>query len=90
MRDELLATSEIPKFDRLIGADGKERPAKQPRDKARRQDIAAFGSAFVAAGYQELAWTDLPDDLRQSMLKAGISQKTATVVKEPEYEPTGR
>jgi ParB-like chromosome segregation protein Spo0J len=88
VRDELLATSEIPKFDRLIGADGKERPAKQPRDKARRQDIAAFGSAFVAAGYQELAWTDLPDDLRQSMVKAGISQKTVTVLKEPEYEPT--
>ena len=29
VRDKLEATSEIPKFDRLIGADGKGRPVKQ-------------------------------------------------------------
>jgi len=29
VREKLEATSEIPKFDRLIGADGKERPVKQ-------------------------------------------------------------
>src|SRR5215472_1852678 len=34
VRGDLLATSEIPKLDRLIGADGKERPAKQPRRRA--------------------------------------------------------
>ena len=34
VRKRLEATSEIPKFDRLIGADGKERPTKQPRSPA--------------------------------------------------------
>lgn len=31
VREKLEATLEIPKLDRLIGADGKERPVKQPR-----------------------------------------------------------
>ena len=31
IREKLEATSEIPKFDRLIGTDGKERPVKQNR-----------------------------------------------------------
>ncbi|SRR6266496_4476832 len=31
VRGELEATSEIPKLNRLVGADGKERPAKRPR-----------------------------------------------------------
>lgn len=30
IREELEATSEIPKFDKTIGADGKERPARRP------------------------------------------------------------
>ena len=30
MRDKLEATSEIPKFDRTTGADGKSRPARRP------------------------------------------------------------
>jgi len=34
LREKLEATSEIPKFDRLIGADGKERPVKQKRAPA--------------------------------------------------------
>jgi ParB-like chromosome segregation protein Spo0J len=34
LRDELEATSEIPKFERLIGADGKERPVRQKRAPA--------------------------------------------------------
>jgi ParB-like chromosome segregation protein Spo0J len=35
VRDDLESTSEIPKFDRLVGKDGKARPRKQPR-KARK------------------------------------------------------
>ena len=34
VRARLESTSEIPKFDRLIGADGKERPTKQTRPPA--------------------------------------------------------
>jgi hypothetical protein len=34
VREELERTCEIPKFERLIGADGKERPTKQPRRPA--------------------------------------------------------
>ena len=38
VRDDLEATSEIPKLDRLVGKDGKTRPRKQPR---KRRDWAA-------------------------------------------------
>ncbi|MCZ6763731.1 MAG: ParB N-terminal domain-containing protein, partial [Alphaproteobacteria bacterium] len=34
VRSQLEATSEIPKLDKLIGADGKERPVKQKRPPA--------------------------------------------------------
>jgi ParB-like chromosome segregation protein Spo0J len=33
VRDDLEATSEIPKLDRLVGKDGKSRPRKQPRKR---------------------------------------------------------
>jgi ParB-like chromosome segregation protein Spo0J len=33
VRDDLEATSEIPKLDRLVGKDGKTRPRKQPRKR---------------------------------------------------------
>src|SRR6516165_3276781 len=49
VRAGLLSTSEIPKFDRLIGADGKERPAKQPRERKPKINRIAH-----ALGFEEL------------------------------------
>jgi len=42
VRDDLEATSEIPKLDRLVGKDGKSRPRKQPRKRRDPvEDVAA-------------------------------------------------
>jgi len=40
-REDLEATSEIPKLNRLVGKDGKTRPRKQPRER-REPDVAAL------------------------------------------------
>lgn len=39
VRDDLEATSEIPKLDRLVGKDGKTRPRKQPRKRQPAEDL---------------------------------------------------
>lgn len=43
VRTGLEATSEIPKLDKLVGADGKERPVKRPRKGRRRRSAAGDG-----------------------------------------------
>src|SRR5262245_10526863 len=41
VREDLEATSEFPKLDRLVGKDGRTRPRKQPRER-RHPDVAAL------------------------------------------------
>jgi hypothetical protein len=77
VRTELEAISEIPKLDRLIGADGKERPAKQPR--ARRatptgdEHIDGFRAAF---GFKVSDFDALPTDIKLAMFEAGIPKSS--------------
>ena len=40
VRAGLEATSELPKLDKLVGADGKERPVKRPRNGRRSRSVA--------------------------------------------------
>jgi ParB-like chromosome segregation protein Spo0J len=59
VRAGLLSTSEIPKFDRLIGADGKSRPAKQPRRPQEKRELTKRGgdtAALAAAFGVSIPW----------------------------------
>jgi ParB-like chromosome segregation protein Spo0J len=87
VRAEMVSTSEIPKFDRLIGADGKERPARRPRpsrarqiepDAADREKLAAALAAVEA----------LPDDVKLAFFSAGIPKNSVIVMQgSPWLEP---
>jgi hypothetical protein len=94
VRDELLSTSEIPKFDRLIGADGKERPAKQPRprkDKTGDDDVVTAASVARSLGikhYDPKAVDKLPADFKLAMFNAGIPKNTVIVMPDPLPDPS--
>jgi ParB-like chromosome segregation protein Spo0J len=55
VRDDLEATSEIPKLDRLIGKDGKARPRKQPRKARQPVDEYAEVDEWLAEEAEEEA-----------------------------------
>lgn len=67
VRAQLEATSELPKFDKLIGADGKER---------RNRTSSARHGAGSQAG-------SLPDDLKVILFDAGVSATSVTVMSGP-------
>jgi len=85
VRGELLSTSEIPKFDRLIGTDGKYRPAKQPR--RRKADNTDNDNKGWFAGHDPKAVDALPDEVKLAFFKAGISKDTVIVMPTPLWNP---
>jgi ParB-like chromosome segregation protein Spo0J len=94
VRSGPLSTSEIPKFDRLVGADGKERPAKQPRHSTAKLDhdnnvvtAAVMARAFGIQNYDPKAVDALPTDLKLAMFNAGIPKNTAILMPNPLPNP---
>jgi len=95
VRAGLLSTSEIPKFDRLIGADGKERPAKQPRERKPKINEGAVAAEMAKCfgGISDPKIVDaLPDDVKLAFFNADIPKDSVIVVEgspwpEPDLTP---
>jgi hypothetical protein len=83
MRASMEATSEIPKLEKLIGADGKER-RNRPRPARRRKgddDDAEWTEFFESFGPKHPQGIDaLPDEVKIALFKAGISADSVVVM----------
>ena len=72
MREELIATAEIPQLEKTVGADGRERPATQPErptayryhdpslDESQRAMVAAKIATLPKGANQHTAPANLP------------------------------
>jgi len=94
VRTELVSTSEIPKFERLIGADGKERPAKRQQRPSKADQIERDAAEGLkkALGYDRAAVEALPNDVKLAFFNAGIPKDSVIVVEgspwpEPDLTP---
>jgi len=94
VRTELVSTSEIPKFERLIGADGKERPAKRQQRPSKADQIERDATEGLkkALGYDRAAVEALPNDVKLAFFNAGIPKDSVIVVEgspwpEPDLTP---
>jgi ParB-like chromosome segregation protein Spo0J len=84
VREELEATSEFPKLDRLVGKDGKSRPRKQPRER-RKPDVAALkGKPERAMNPKVASRGDAAKEVAE--LKARIAELETALDRERELE----
>jgi ParB-like chromosome segregation protein Spo0J len=83
VRTGLESTSEIPKLEELVGADGKKHPRRQQK-RERRVHSGDFVEEFRQAfGGRAATADDLPDDMKLAMFNAGIALDTITLVDGP-------
>jgi ParB-like chromosome segregation protein Spo0J len=89
VRTDLAATSEIPKLDRLVGADGKARPTRQPGGRRRRQSEDAWDDPVKRAKFEtvvELIKEGVVDPNSEKVQKL-LREASSVVFETPGYDP---
>ncbi|MGJ0505673.1 MAG: ParB N-terminal domain-containing protein [Methylocystis sp.] len=85
VRASMEATSEIPKLEKLIGADGKARPHRSAKPKRPRGNPEEWSAQALAPAFGGVRLSDapdaIPDSLKLEMFAAGISGHTCIVMR---------